>query len=154
MGIYKKLLIRDGKLAGCVLVGDTADGLWYLDLIRSGASVSAMRDSIIFGRALTQDAPSALRSRASLTLDLMAAESSRSLRRPTISAFRRSRSCRERRSKPASGCAWCSAALPATETSRVIPAWSAGRANAARSPMQSAAFSSPKETGQTAPRHD
>ena len=37
LGIYKKLVIADGRLAGAVLFGDTADGLWYLDLIRSGA---------------------------------------------------------------------------------------------------------------------
>ena len=32
---------RDGRLAGAVLFGDTADGLWYLDLIRSGADIAA-----------------------------------------------------------------------------------------------------------------
>ena len=30
---------RDDRLVGAVLFGDTADGLWYLDLIRSGASI-------------------------------------------------------------------------------------------------------------------
>ena len=51
---YKKLVIKDGRLVGAVLFGDTADGLWYLDLIRSGASIEAMRDDIIFGRALAE----------------------------------------------------------------------------------------------------
>jgi len=51
-GIYRKLVIRDGKLAGVVLFGDTADSAWYLDLIRAGAPVSAMRDELAFGRAL------------------------------------------------------------------------------------------------------
>ena len=37
LGVYKKLVIADGRLTGAVLFGDTADGLWYLDLIRSGA---------------------------------------------------------------------------------------------------------------------
>ena len=35
IGLYKKLVIADGRLTGAVLFGDTADGLWYLDLIRS-----------------------------------------------------------------------------------------------------------------------
>ena len=37
---------------GAVLFGDTADGLWYLDLIRSGADISHMRDMLAFGPAL------------------------------------------------------------------------------------------------------
>jgi nitrite reductase (NADH) large subunit len=51
---YKKLVIKDGRIVGAVLFGDTADGLWYLDLIRSGAPIEAMRDDIIFGRALAE----------------------------------------------------------------------------------------------------
>jgi nitrite reductase (NADH) large subunit len=49
---YKKFVLREGKLVGAVLFGDTADGAWYLDLIRSGAPVAAMRDQLAFGRAL------------------------------------------------------------------------------------------------------
>ena len=56
LGSYKKLVIADGKLIGAVLFGDTADGLWYLDLIRSGASIAAIRDDLVFGRALTERA--------------------------------------------------------------------------------------------------
>ena len=54
LGTYKKLVIKDGKLAGAVLFGDTADGLWYLDLIRSGASIAAIRDDLMFGRAMAE----------------------------------------------------------------------------------------------------
>ena len=50
--IYKKIVLQDGKLAGAVLYGDTADGLWYLDLIKSGEAVEEMRDDLIFGRAI------------------------------------------------------------------------------------------------------
>jgi nitrite reductase [NAD(P)H] large subunit len=49
---YKKLVMRDGRLTGAVLFGDTADGLWYLNLIRSGADVSHWRDILAFGPAL------------------------------------------------------------------------------------------------------
>ena len=57
IGVYKKLVIADGRLTGAVLFGDTADGLWYLELIRSGASVDAMRDDLAFGRALAERVP-------------------------------------------------------------------------------------------------
>jgi nitrite reductase (NADH) large subunit len=54
LGTYKKLVILHGRLVGAVLFGDTADGGWYLDLIRSGTSVEAFRDGIVFGRALAE----------------------------------------------------------------------------------------------------
>jgi nitrite reductase (NADH) large subunit len=52
LGIYKKLVIARDRLTGSVLFGDTADGPWYLDLIRSGVSVARLRDDLVFGRAL------------------------------------------------------------------------------------------------------
>ena len=51
-GAYKKLVISGGRLTGAVLVGDTADALWYLELIRSGGPVVAIRKDMIFGRSL------------------------------------------------------------------------------------------------------
>lgn len=51
-GTYKKLMLRGNKLVGAVLFGDTTDGAWYLDLIRSGQPVAGMRDDLAFGRAL------------------------------------------------------------------------------------------------------
>ena len=54
VGTYKKLVIADHRLVGAVLFGDTADGPWYLDLIRSGASIEAVRDDLAFGRALAE----------------------------------------------------------------------------------------------------
>jgi nitrite reductase (NADH) large subunit len=50
--VYKKLVIAHGRLVGAVLFGDTADGLWYLDLIRTGSPVARLRDDLVFGRAL------------------------------------------------------------------------------------------------------
>ncbi len=49
---YKKLVMRDGRLTGAVLVGDTADAPWYLGLIRSGDDISHLRDVLAFGPAL------------------------------------------------------------------------------------------------------
>jgi nitrite reductase (NADH) large subunit len=54
LGAYKKLVIAGDKLVGAVLFGDTADGLWYLELIRKGTSIEAIRDDIMFGRALAE----------------------------------------------------------------------------------------------------
>jgi nitrite reductase (NADH) large subunit len=48
-GVYKKLVVDGGHLTGAVLYGDTADGLWYLDLMRKKAEVSGMRRDLIFG---------------------------------------------------------------------------------------------------------
>jgi nitrite reductase (NADH) large subunit len=51
-GTYKKLVISNGRLTGAVLVGDTADALWYLELIRSQKPIAAIRADIMFGRSL------------------------------------------------------------------------------------------------------
>jgi nitrite reductase (NADH) large subunit len=55
-GVYKKLVISDGRLTGAVLVGDTRDALWYLDLIRGGADVAPLRADLMFGRAIAEAA--------------------------------------------------------------------------------------------------
>ena len=51
-GTYKKLVIADGRLTGAVLIGDTVDALWYLELIRNREKVAAIRTDMMFGRAL------------------------------------------------------------------------------------------------------
>jgi nitrite reductase (NADH) large subunit len=51
---YKKLVIADERLVGAVLYGDTEDGLWYRDLIRSGVSIEPIRKDLIFGRQLLE----------------------------------------------------------------------------------------------------
>lgn len=53
-GTYKKLVVADGCLTGAVLVGDTQDALWYLDLIRTMAPIETIRSDMMFGRALAQ----------------------------------------------------------------------------------------------------
>lgn len=53
-GTYKKLVVADSRLKGAVLVGDTQDALWYLELIRTTASIEAVRGDMMFGRALAQ----------------------------------------------------------------------------------------------------
>jgi nitrite reductase (NADH) large subunit len=50
-GIYKRVIVKDDRLVGAVLYGDTADGTWYFDLLKKGEDVSAIRDALIFGQA-------------------------------------------------------------------------------------------------------
>jgi nitrite reductase (NADH) large subunit len=51
-GTYKKLVISNGRLTGAVLVGDTGDALWYLELIRNQKPIARIRADMMFGRAL------------------------------------------------------------------------------------------------------
>jgi nitrite reductase (NADH) large subunit len=51
-GIYQKLVLADGRLIGAVLIGDTADALWYLELIRNRKEVAGIRKEMMFGRSL------------------------------------------------------------------------------------------------------
>jgi nitrite reductase (NADH) large subunit len=51
-GVYKRLVLDGPRLTGAVLYGDVQDGPWYFDLIQRGADISAMRHTLLFGRAL------------------------------------------------------------------------------------------------------
>ncbi|MBK8070587.1 MAG: NAD(P)/FAD-dependent oxidoreductase [Ramlibacter sp.] len=50
-GVYKKLVIKDDRLVGACLYGDTVDGSWYFKLLRDGRSVSDIRDKLMFGES-------------------------------------------------------------------------------------------------------
>ncbi len=50
-GVYKKLVIKNDKLVGACLYGDTVDGSWYFKLLRDGRSVSDIRDKLMFGES-------------------------------------------------------------------------------------------------------
>jgi nitrite reductase (NADH) large subunit len=51
-GTYKKLVISGGRLTGAVLIGDTTDALWYLEMIRTRKAVASIRREMMFGRSL------------------------------------------------------------------------------------------------------
>jgi nitrite reductase (NADH) large subunit len=55
-GTYKKLVIKDDKLIGACLYGDTVDGSWYFKLLRDGRSISDIRDRLVFGESNIGDA--------------------------------------------------------------------------------------------------
>ena len=50
-GVYKKLVLKDDKLIGACLYGDTVDGSWYFKLLRDGRSVADIRDRLMFGES-------------------------------------------------------------------------------------------------------
>ena len=50
-GIYKRVIVKDDRIVGAVLYGDTADGSWYFDLLKRQEDVSDLRDLLIFGQA-------------------------------------------------------------------------------------------------------
>ncbi len=56
MGIYRKLVVRDDRLMGAILVGDTNGAADLLDLIRSGANISSQRDELMFGPPMQEAA--------------------------------------------------------------------------------------------------
>ena len=55
-GAYRRLVLKNGRLIGAVLYGETSDGAFFFDLIQSGADTASMRDVLIFGRALCEAA--------------------------------------------------------------------------------------------------
>jgi len=50
-GVYKRVIVKDDRIVGAVLYGDTADGSWYFDLLKKQEDVSGLRDFLIFGQA-------------------------------------------------------------------------------------------------------
>lgn len=68
-GIYKKLVVKDNKIEGAVLYGDTIDGAWYFQLMRAGTDISDMRDKLLFGQAHLGDSGHGGQSHASVMSD-------------------------------------------------------------------------------------
>ena len=50
-GQYKKLVLKDDKLVGACLYGNTVDGSWYFKLLREGRSVAELRSSLMLGQS-------------------------------------------------------------------------------------------------------
>ncbi len=49
-GHYGHLLVRDQRLVGAILVGDTRDGPWYQERIEQGDSIAHIRAQLPFGK--------------------------------------------------------------------------------------------------------
>lgn len=53
--IYKKLVIKDQRIQGVVLYGDTQEGAFYNELLDKATDISELRPYLMFGRALCQE---------------------------------------------------------------------------------------------------
>jgi nitrite reductase (NADH) large subunit len=63
-GVYKKLVIRDDRLVGACLYGDTVDGAWYFSLLREGRKIGDIRENLMFGQSHIGDSGHEGQSRA------------------------------------------------------------------------------------------
>ena len=50
-GVYKRLVLRDNRVIGSVLYGDTVDGAWYFQLLRDRQDIHEIRDHLMFGQS-------------------------------------------------------------------------------------------------------
>lgn len=48
LGVYKKLVLRENRLAGVILVGDISDNARYMEWLRSGTDLAAERRRLLF----------------------------------------------------------------------------------------------------------
>ncbi len=68
-GVYKRLVIKEDKLIGAVMYGDTVDGAWYFKLLREGRDIGAIRDKLMFGESNLGDAGHLGQNRAAAMAD-------------------------------------------------------------------------------------
>jgi nitrite reductase (NADH) large subunit len=54
-GVYKKLIIKNDKIIGGVLYGDTTDGSWYFQMLRDAKPIHEIRDHLMFGPSAIGD---------------------------------------------------------------------------------------------------
>jgi nitrite reductase (NADH) large subunit len=50
-GVYKRIVLKNNRILGAVLYGDTADGSWFFDLLKRETDIAPMRDTLIFGQS-------------------------------------------------------------------------------------------------------
>ncbi|MGO4567672.1 NAD(P)/FAD-dependent oxidoreductase, partial [Rhizobium sp. 2YAF20] len=56
-GIYKRVILKDNRIIGTVLYGETSDGAWFNDLKKKATDITAMRDTLIFGQSYQGGSP-------------------------------------------------------------------------------------------------
>jgi nitrite reductase (NADH) large subunit len=56
-GVYKRLVLKDNRVIGTVMYGDTSDGAWFFDHIKKGTDVTPLRETLIFGPAYAGGSP-------------------------------------------------------------------------------------------------
>jgi nitrite reductase (NADH) large subunit len=55
-GVYKRLVLKNNRVTGAVLYGDVKDGPWYFGLIQNGTDIAPIRQTLLFGEALSAQA--------------------------------------------------------------------------------------------------
>jgi len=50
INVYKKIVLKNNRIVGMVMYGDTTDSAWYLNLVKEQIDISAFRDQLIFGQ--------------------------------------------------------------------------------------------------------
>ncbi|MBX2836711.1 MAG: nitrite reductase large subunit NirB, partial [Gammaproteobacteria bacterium] len=50
-GVYRRLVLKEHRIVGVVLYGDTSDSAWFLDLLKQKTDISDMRTTLIFGQS-------------------------------------------------------------------------------------------------------
>lgn len=53
-GSYRRLVLRNDRLVGAVLYGDTSDGAWFFDLVRAQTDIAPLRETLIFGETFAE----------------------------------------------------------------------------------------------------
>jgi nitrite reductase (NADH) large subunit len=56
-GVYKRLILKDDRIVGAVLYGETADGPWFFDLLRKQEDTANVRHMLIFGQSYQGGTP-------------------------------------------------------------------------------------------------
>ncbi|USX13966.1 FAD-dependent oxidoreductase [Oxalobacteraceae bacterium OTU3CAMAD1] len=52
-GVYKRLVLKNNRVTGAVLYGDVKDGPWYFGLIQNNTDITSIRQTLLFGEALS-----------------------------------------------------------------------------------------------------
>jgi nitrite reductase (NADH) large subunit len=55
-GVYKRLVLKNNRVTGAVLYGDVKDGPWYFGLIQNSTDITSIRQTLLFGEALSAQA--------------------------------------------------------------------------------------------------
>jgi nitrite reductase (NADH) large subunit len=56
-GTYRRLVLKDNRIIGAVMYGDTSDGPWFFDLLKRGTDIAEMRETLIFGQSYVGGIP-------------------------------------------------------------------------------------------------
>lgn len=50
-GQYRRLVLKENRIIGAVIYGDTGDGPWFFDMIKRSIDITEMRSTLIFGQS-------------------------------------------------------------------------------------------------------